>query len=976
MGILSDFLGLWDGNLKSGTVGSRKSLRNRVCRIEEIEPREMLSASPYEPPELISVGVVFHEDYYIEQDAKGDSGGDTFIVSWHGGAADTKLTELVIDLNVYNVSEYLYFFADTSQPAGEYSKTPFGFTVTSDSGIGYSHILEKDSNGLYTKLTITFDTDELASSFTQDKQFVFKIDVNSYSNIPDKESGEKVTAVLQGKHFEDSTISATFESANYETLIVNDKFLDKYSDPSDFELNVPSDKYYPDNDPRDRQEKTAGAIKKADDPQSPKNGSISGYVYEDLNNDGVRDAAKENGIADVWLELFVKNETTGVFESTGLQQKTDANGHYIFDDIEGGKTYRVLEVTQPADYVDGKEQIGTIGGITIGEIELPDAITNIHIGANEQGENYNFGELKKGSIAGYVYKDKNNNGQKENGEDGIAGVELSLLIWNGAAYVSFATTQTDANGYYEFSGLAPFQKYKVVEDQPANYVDGKESIGHFGDGVPIGNADVNDEISEIDLPFAGEGVNYNFGELENGTLSGYVYKDKNNNGIKENGEDGIKDVTLSLWVWNGTQYVDTLRTAQTNDQGYYEFTGLEPLKKYKITESQPTDYFDGKESVGYFVGDTGVLVGDASENDVISEILLPSNGSGVNYNFGELEKGTISGNVYEDKDNDGTKDDDETGIGGITIYLCVLDENGQKINISQTVTDENGNYFFDNLEPNRVYCVTEEEPDGYCDGINSVGTIDGVERGDLTETADGNDQIQNIQINSGDNGINYNFAENRKGKLSGYVYDDKNKNGQKDNGEIGIKDVTLSLWVWNGTQYVNTSKTAKTDATGYYQFDNLCPFKTYQIIESQPENYIDGDESIGTINDIIVGISTENDKISEINLPPAGQGINYNFAEFQKNTDPDPEDPDPEDPDPEDPDPENPDPENPDPENPDPEDPDPNIPVVPTIPFVPPVSVPYVPSVGASGVGVAGVSPSWQQPVMNNGLQTGYGSSG
>jgi hypothetical protein len=866
VGILSAFWELWDGNFKSESVGRRKSLRNRICRIEEIEPREMLSTTPYEPPDLISVGVVFHEDYYVEQSDNEDEGGDTFFVSWHGGAKGTKLSELVIDLNVYDVGEYLYFFADISQPVGNYNKIPFGFSVDQSNGIGYSHTLEKDSNGLFTKLTITFDTDDPALGFTADKQFTFKIDVNSFSStIKDDGPCIKVTSVLQGSHFEGSTISAKFESANYETLNVDGKFIDVYSAPSDFDLNVPQDKYYDDSDLRSRKEQTAGVIERADSPQSPKKGSIEGYVYEDVNNDGIRDAINERGIADVWLELFVKNEATGFFESTNLLQKTNANGFYIFDEIAGGKTYRVLEIQQPAGYADGKEQIGTIGGA----IELSDAITNILVGANEHGENYNFGELKKGSISGYVYNDKNNNGQKENGENGIANAELSLWIWDATndEYKLLRTTKTDAQGYYRFGELDPFRKYKVTEKQPVNYVDGKETIGHFASGVPIGNADENDEISEIILPFAGEGVDYN---------------------------------------------------------------------------------------------------------------------------FGELEKGTISGNVYEDKNNNGTKDDDETGIGGITIYLCVLDENGNKQNISQTVTDADGNYFFDNLKPDKVYCVTEIEPDGYCDGTNSVGTVDGNDRGELTETSDGNDQIHNIQINSGENGINYNFAENRKGELSGYVYNDTNKNGKLDNGEKGIKDVTLSLWVWNGTQYINTSKTTKTDVNGYYQFDSLCPFKTYQIIETQPENYIDGLESIGTIGGIVVGVLPANDRISEIQLPPAGQGINYNFAEIEKTipgnpddpdpNDPDPNDPDPHDPDPEDPDPNDPDPNDPDPIDPDPIDPDPNdidppvVPVLPSIPVIPSSSVPYVPSVGASSGGAAGLSPSWQQPVMNNGLLTGYGA--
>ncbi|MDR0391142.1 MAG: MSCRAMM family adhesin SdrC, partial [Planctomycetaceae bacterium] len=489
MGILSDFLELWHNNDSNGfnSTRQRKSLRNRICRIEEIEPRVMLSATPYEPPAPINIGVVFHEDH-IEQDGIADKGGDTFIVSWNGGADDTTLTELVIDLNVYDVSEYLYFFADLTQHTDKYNNEPFNFTADSNNSFLHSDVkLETDDNGLYTKLTIKFEE----GTFTSGKQFIFKIDVNSYSS-----SNNLVEPVLTGNHFAGAQINAKFESEDYVTLRIDGVFRDQYDDPSTLKVNVPSDLYY--DDGRDGTHNTAGVLKTADLLQVPLKGSISGFVYEDNNNDGIKDENENEGIAGVELELFVEDEE-GEFQSTGRTQTTNVDGFYRFDDIEGGRTYRVVEVEQPDGYVDGQEQIGTINGISVGEKESPDAIKNIHIGANENGENYNFGELKKGSISGYVYEDKNGNGQKENGENGIKDVVLSLLVWNETQYITTnKTTQTDENGYYQFDGLEPLKKYQVVETQPDNYLDGQETVGYFlGDVTPVGDSGVNDEISAI-----------------------------------------------------------------------------------------------------------------------------------------------------------------------------------------------------------------------------------------------------------------------------------------------------------------------------------------------------------------------------------------------------------------------------------------------------------------------------------------------
>ncbi|MDR2641978.1 MAG: hypothetical protein LBC74_04215, partial [Planctomycetaceae bacterium] len=314
MGILSDFLGLWSnsGGYESESVKRRKSLRNRICRIEEIEPREMLSATPYEPPELINVGVVFHEDYYVEQNYE-DEGGDTFYVSWYGGADGTTLTELVIDLNVYDFSESLYFFADHEQPKGAYNTDPFGFTVSNDSEIIHSsYSLEGD--GLLTKLTICFE----AGKFTSGKQFIFKIDVNSYSNT----TGD-VESVLGGEHFKGSTIDAKFESENYKMLEVNGTFENIYDVPP--ELRVPLDQY---DETSGQRNITAGAIEQATERQIPKEGSISGYVYKDKNNNGQKNDG-ENGIADVELTLWVWNENDEIYESLGTT-RTDEQGQYRF----------------------------------------------------------------------------------------------------------------------------------------------------------------------------------------------------------------------------------------------------------------------------------------------------------------------------------------------------------------------------------------------------------------------------------------------------------------------------------------------------------------------------------------------------------------------------------------------------------------------------------------------------------------------
>jgi hypothetical protein len=110
----------------------------------------------------------------------------------------------------------------------------------------------------------------------------------------------------------------------------------------------------------------------------PSTGSLAGTVYNDSNNDGKQESG-EAGIAGVTVTL---TGTGGTFTTT-----TDKNGNYKFSALPSGN-YTVSE-SQPAGFVDGMDAVGNLGGV-LGN----DVISNIYIGASENGTGYNFGEIK------------------------------------------------------------------------------------------------------------------------------------------------------------------------------------------------------------------------------------------------------------------------------------------------------------------------------------------------------------------------------------------------------------------------------------------------------------------------------------------------------------------------------------------------------------------------------------------------------
>ena len=104
---------------------------------------------------------------------------------------------------------------------------------------------------------------------------------------------------------------------------------------------------------------------------------LGGYVYLDVNNNGIKDAA----------ELALPNIPVTLAGEVSMTVPTDANGWYEFRDIPPGQ-YDVLE-TQPAAFVDGKDTAGEplyghVANDTFYDMQLPSQTVAMH---------YNFGEM-------------------------------------------------------------------------------------------------------------------------------------------------------------------------------------------------------------------------------------------------------------------------------------------------------------------------------------------------------------------------------------------------------------------------------------------------------------------------------------------------------------------------------------------------------------------------------------------------------
>jgi len=807
-----------------------------------MEPRRLLAADP------LRVGVV-----YVEEDVGSDLHGDTFEVTFEGGAAGTELTRLVIsgDQHEPGFGERDVLF-DTA-PTGHGTDASFPFQIISLTSQAPQAAVNATVSDGGTELVLEF------VGFRAGDKLVFQIDVDEVEDFDPFETdlsriNEGLDPLTSGVEFQGSRLTASFSAPHYHDVSESGEFRNRYDERLDpLQLDLRRD------DDGGKRDRTAGVGIEL--VQEPLPVSISGRVYLDSNLD-LAQGAGEPGLSGVGVSLYQKEGSEFVF--TGHSTTTNAAGDYRFGvelDLKPG-TYQVRQ-SQPTGLFSVGAISGTVAGAATNSVVAGnrDVLSEIVIPLGDlHAIDYDFAEAQPAAIAGFVYHDRNDDGVRGAAEEGLGGVTVQVIGVDTIVPQAIVTLTTAPDGSYSATGLAPGH-YRIVEaTQPTGYFDRRDKAGTVN-GVAVGAAvNPGDNIEAIFLGGGQSGVEYNFGEIAPASIRGLVQRTGPDGDCFGPGSTPLTGVTLRLLDANN----NLVATTQTNADGEYEFRDLLP-GRYSVVEVTPADLLDGDEHVGSI---NGVAVGQVEADDVISGIVLASGNAAVEYNFCEHAPASLSGFVYHDADNNGLFDVGEEAIGQVVVTL--QDQGGNPV--ASTATGLDGSYHFTRLRAG-TYTLAESHPGGWMDGRDAAGQVNGVTLGSA-----GNDRIEQVELQWGDEGIDYNFGELLPASIAGRVHltdADGNCDGPAAE-SLGIADVLVKLLDSQGATVAET----RTDANGDYEFAGLLP-GTYTIVEQTPAGLIDGAEHVGLVGQQAVGRIGGNDTITEIAIFSGEQALQYDFCEHQ-----------------------------------------------------------------------------------------------
>lgn len=503
--------------------------------------------------------------------------------------------------------------------------------------------------------------------------------------------------------------------------------------------------------------------------------SVSGVVFEDAGYDGVL-GESDKRLSGIRV-YAVDASGQSVADAT-----TNSRGEYTLTGLMPG-VYTV-EVQRKAGYGFTRLRPAEDGGSHVTALVGEMGVTaEMDIAMGEALTGVNAGMLPASTVSGVFFHDVNDNGLRDENEIGMLGAEVRLVSEDG----EIDLTQTPAeDGTYFFDGVMPGRytlHYLLKEHcEMAKVVEGGNTVAHDGPDTVYGPFEV--VMGEaLTLPVAGA--------VTLGNFSGAVFEDLNANGQWDEGEKALAGAAVTL-----TPDRTGIEAAQavTGADGAFDLEGLRPAG-YTLTVALPEGYI-------FSCPLEGLAFGTLGEQSLVCawQTLTDRTDKAI----GAVKPGSISGVIWLDENEDGTRGEGELLMSGVSLEL--VDERGGTV-VKRTASTDQG-FRFDNVRPG-TYTVRLTLPDQSSPAADSASTF--VANGlRMTQTG--------VIVEAGEDVDGLTTGLVSATSVAGRLYLDEN------GARTPLAGVTVSLY--KGGE-LSPLMTVLTDDSGRYRFDGLWPADYY-----------------------------------------------------------------------------------------------------------------------------------------------------